>query len=40
MLKVSPSLANYSPDEYETLAKAIADFHAIIKETYLNDEEQ
>ncbi|QHR65326.1 hypothetical protein vojen_5 [Escherichia phage vojen] len=40
MLKVSPNLANYSPDEYETLAKAIADFHAIIKETYLNNEEQ
>lgn len=39
MLKVSPILANYSPDEYETLAKAIADFHAIIKEAYLNDEE-
>lgn len=39
VLAISPSLANYKPEEYETLAKVVADIHAIIKKTYLNDEE-
>lgn len=39
MLKVSPSLANYTPEEYATLAKAVAEFHAIIKDNFLAEEE-
>lgn len=34
MLKLSPNLANYTPDEYATLAKVVADFHQIIRESF------
>lgn len=39
IIDMSPNLANYAPEEYETLSKAVADFHAMIKKTFLEDEQ-
>lgn len=38
MLTLSPNLANYAPEEYATLAKAVAEFHEIIKANFLKEE--
>lgn len=38
IMKISPNLANYAPEEYATIAKVIAEMQAQIKEQFINEE--
>lgn len=38
ILTLSPNLANYAPEEYATLAKAVAEFHELVKSNFITEE--
>lgn len=39
-LLVSPCLANYTPEEYATIAKVMQEIHGIIKDQFINSEDE
>lgn len=39
VLRMSPNLANYTPDEYALLGKVVAEFHDIIRAEFITEEE-
>lgn len=38
-LLLSPNLANYTPDEYATVAKVMQEIHALVKVQFINNED-
>lgn len=40
IMKISPNLANYAPDEYATIAKVIEEIQEQIKSQFINDNEE